>query len=152
MELPATCYLTYLVPPPPCKQALKLGRNCDNSHKHELLNFYCIGDDSSGTHLGKSRPLFLLFSRIACPQRWHNGINPESYLFNRLDSFCNIAVAFACWNVLLFLRLKTKDLFGQIWQLYAYVANESSQNVSRLMRETAKPSDSVATFYCIKEI
>ena len=82
MELPATCHLTYLVPPPPCKQALKLGRNCDKSHKHELLNFYCICDDSPGTQLGKSRRLFLLFSRIPCPHRWHNGINyPESYLF-----------------------------------------------------------------------
>ena len=75
------------MPPPPRKQALKLGRNCDNSHEQELLNVYCVGDDSSGTQLGKSRPLFLLFSRIACPHRWHNGINPESYLFNRVDSF-----------------------------------------------------------------
>ena len=53
----------------PFARGFKLGRNCDNSHKHELLNFYCIGDDSSGTHLGKLRPLFRLFSR------WHNGIN-----------------------------------------------------------------------------
>ena len=66
---------------------------------------------------------------------------------------CNIAVAFACWNFLLFLRLRTKDPFcGRIRQLYAYVANESSQNVSRLMLETAKPSDSLATFYSIEEI
>ena len=50
-------------------------------------------------------------------------------------------------------KLKNKRPFcGQIRQLYAYVANEFTQNVSRLMLETAKPSDSVATFYCIKEI
>ena len=112
MELPATCYLTYLVPPPPCKQALKLGRNCDNSHKHELLNFYYIGDDSSGTHLGKSRPFFLLFSRIPCPHRWYNVINPQCYLFDRVHGFiCNIAVAFACWNFFIVFKVKNKRPF-----------------------------------------
>ena len=36
-------------PPPPCKQGLKLGRNCDNSRNNEKLNFYLIRGDSSGT-------------------------------------------------------------------------------------------------------
>ena len=39
-----------------------------------------------------------------------------------------IAVAFACWNFLLFLSLKTKNNCGQKRQLYPYVANESTHN------------------------
>ena len=31
-------------------QALKLGRNCDNSRNNRQLNFYLNRDDSSGTH------------------------------------------------------------------------------------------------------
>ena len=72
--------------------SLRLGCNCDNSHKHELLNFYCIDDDFSGTHLRKSRPLFLLFSRISCPHRWNNGINPDSY--HKVDFW--FAGAYSC--------------------------------------------------------
>ena len=73
VRLPATCYLTVSGAP----------TSVHNSHKHEMLNFYGIGDDSPGTHLRKSRPLFLSFSRIPCPRRWHYGINPDSY--HRVD-------------------------------------------------------------------
>ena len=53
----------------------------------------------------------------------------------------------------MFLSLKTKTfLFAIATAINVYVANESTQNVSRLLLETAKPSDSVTTFYCIKEI
>ena len=48
------------------------------------------------------------------------------------DLLARIAVAFACWNFLLFLSLKTKKKGGggQKRQLYPYVANESTHNVS----------------------
>ena len=49
------------------------------------------------------------------------------------DLLARIAVAFACWNFLLFLSLKTKKKKGgggQKRQLYPYVANESTHNVS----------------------
>ena len=68
------------------------------------------------------------------------------------DLLARIAVAFACWNFLLFLSLKTKKKC----QLYPYVANESTHNVSLFffffLLKTAKSSESIATFYCIKEI
>ena len=71
------------------------------------------------------------------------------------DLLARIAVAFACWNFLLFLSLKTKKKGGggQKRQLYPYVANESTHNVSLFfLLKTAKSSESIATFYCIKEI
>ena len=55
---PKRVILPTWVPPPPCKQALKLGRNCDNSRDKEQLNFYLIRDDSSGTHWRKTAPTF----------------------------------------------------------------------------------------------
>ena len=72
------------------------------------------------------------------------------------DLLARIAVAFACWNFLLFLSLKTKRNCGQKRQLYPYVANESTHNVSCFfffffLLKTAKSSESIATFYCIKE-
>ena len=72
------------------------------------------------------------------------------------DLLARIAVQFACWNFLLFLSLKTKRNCGQKRQLYPYVANESTHNVSCFfffffLLKTAKSSESIATFYCIKE-
>ena len=41
------------------------------------------------------------------------------------------AVAFACWNRLLFVGLKTiTNASGQMRQPYVYVANESTQRIS----------------------
>ena len=48
------------------------------------------------------------------------------------DLLARIAVAFARWNFLLLLSLKTQKNCGQKRQLYPYVANESIHNVSRV--------------------
>ena len=41
------------------------------------------------------------------------------------------AIAFACWNLLLFVGLKTiTNASGQMRQPYAHVANESTQTIS----------------------
>ena len=41
------------------------------------------------------------------------------------------AIAFACWNLLLFVGLKTiTNATGQMQQPYAHVANESTQRIS----------------------
>ena len=41
------------------------------------------------------------------------------------------AIAFACWNLLLFVGLKTRtNASGQMRQPYAHVANESTQRIS----------------------
>ena len=41
------------------------------------------------------------------------------------------AIAFACWNLLLFVGLKTRtNASGQMRQPYAHVANEFNQRIS----------------------
>ena len=43
------------------------------------------------------------------------------------------AIAFACWNLLLFVGLKTiTNASGQMRQPYAHVANESTQRMALL--------------------
>ena len=54
---------------------------------------------------------------------WRTALNVG---WNHLEH-TRIAIAFACWNFLLILSLKTiKNFSGQMRQLYAYVANEST--------------------------
>ena len=44
------------------------------------------------------------------------------------------AIAFACWNLLLFVGLKTRtNASGQMRQPYAHVANESTQRRALLL-------------------
>ena len=44
------------------------------------------------------------------------------------------AIAFACWNLLLFVGLKTiTNASGQMRQPYAHVANESTQRIALLL-------------------
>ena len=44
------------------------------------------------------------------------------------------AIAFACWNLLLFVGLKTRtNASGQMRQPYAHVANEFNQRIALLL-------------------
>ena len=72
------------------------------------------------------------------------------------DLLARIAVAFACWNFLLFLSLKTKKKRGGGGKSVSYT-RMLQMNLPTMLAfffwlKTAKSSESIATFYCIKEI
>ena len=64
-------------PPPPCKQALKLGRNCDNSRNKEHLNFFFFNSWRFLRDPLKKNCAYFFFcfqGSMTCPHRWHGGI------------------------------------------------------------------------------
>ena len=70
------------------------------------------------------------------------------------DLLARIAVAFACWNFLLFLSLKTKKKIVGKSVSYTRMLqmNLPTMLAFFFLLKTAKSSESIATFYCIKEI
>ena len=71
------------------------------------------------------------------------------------DLLARIAVAFACWNFLLFLSLKTKKKKGggkSVSYTRMLQMNLPTMLAFFFLLKTAKSSESIATFYCIKEI
>ena len=73
------------------------------------------------------------------------------------DLLARIAVAFACWNFFIVFKLNNQKKRGGGGKSVSYtrmLANESIHNVSLFffLLKTAKSSESIATFYCIKEI